>query len=257
MDSNPEKHRRQPGIAAFAAMAEHLARRDGWATPGWARLPEREAWPWWFVTDIRGLHPEALVEPPSSFPPPRCLHHRRSAEARMKAGLGREDTRTLLDDPSEELKARGARAELFLVGGAALAVAYDATRSTLDIDAVFIPSDIVRQAATSVTQRSGLAEDWLNDAVKGFLPGPGPDAQRSYSSGSLIVDVASPPVPARDETIRRPRRNRRWRHPAPLQPARLHHRGRGAGPRRAGVPRSPIPVKVRFLLTEILDSAHA
>jgi hypothetical protein len=53
--------------AAFAAMAEYLARRDGWAVPSWARLPEREAWPWWFVTDLRGLHPRALVESPSSF----------------------------------------------------------------------------------------------------------------------------------------------------------------------------------------------
>ena len=53
--------------AAFAAMAEYLARRDGWAVPSWARLPEREAWPWWFVTELRGLHPRALVESPSSF----------------------------------------------------------------------------------------------------------------------------------------------------------------------------------------------
>jgi hypothetical protein len=53
--------------AAFAAMAEYLARRDGWEVPSWARLPGREAWPWWFVTDLRGLHPRALVESPSSF----------------------------------------------------------------------------------------------------------------------------------------------------------------------------------------------
>ena len=53
--------------AAFAAMAEYLARRDGWTVPSWARLSEREAWPWWFVTDLRGLHPRALVESPSSF----------------------------------------------------------------------------------------------------------------------------------------------------------------------------------------------
>src|ERR1700689_1598884 len=52
---------------AFAAMAEYLARRDGWEVPAWARLPEREAWPWRFVTDLRGLHPRALVESPSSF----------------------------------------------------------------------------------------------------------------------------------------------------------------------------------------------
>jgi hypothetical protein len=53
--------------AAFAAMAEYLARRDGWDVPPWARLPGREAWPWWFVADLRGLHPRALVESPSSF----------------------------------------------------------------------------------------------------------------------------------------------------------------------------------------------
>jgi hypothetical protein len=53
--------------AAFAAMAEYLARRDGWPVPSWARLSERKAWPWWFVTDLRGLHPQALVESPSSF----------------------------------------------------------------------------------------------------------------------------------------------------------------------------------------------
>ena len=28
--------------------------------------------------------------------------------------------------------------------------------------------------------------------MNGFLPGPDPDAQRFYSSDSLIVDVASP-----------------------------------------------------------------
>ena len=39
---------------------------------------------------------------------------------------------------------------------------------------------------------SGPTEDWLNDAVKGFLLGPDPDAQRFYSGDSLIVDVASP-----------------------------------------------------------------
>jgi hypothetical protein len=53
--------------AAFAALAEHLARRDGWRAPKWTRDPAREAMPWWFVTDLRGLHPTALVESPPSF----------------------------------------------------------------------------------------------------------------------------------------------------------------------------------------------
>lgn len=84
-----------------------------------------------------------------------------------------------------------ARADLFLVGGAAIAIAYDGARSTRDLDAVFLPTDVVRQAAAAVAENRGLAKDWLNDAVKGFLPGPDPDAQRYYSSSSLTVDVAS------------------------------------------------------------------
>lgn len=77
----------------------------------------------------------------------------------MSIGLGREDIRALLDDLSAELRARGTRAELFLVGGAAMAVAYDSTRATRDLDAVFVPSDVVRQAAwtrcSSDTRNSG------------------------------------------------------------------------------------------------------
>jgi hypothetical protein len=53
--------------AALAAMAEHLGRRDGWMVPAWALDPQREALPWWFVTDLKGMHPRALVESPSSF----------------------------------------------------------------------------------------------------------------------------------------------------------------------------------------------
>ena len=146
----------------------------------------------------------------------------------MSTGLGREDIRALLDDLSAELAARGARAELFLVGGAALAVAYDATRATRDLDAVFVPTGTVRQAAAAVAQHRGLTEDWLNDAVKGFLPGPDPDAQRFYSSDSLII---------------------------------LLYRNLGFTTVDEGLdlveqayPGRPIPAKVRFLLTEIVDS---
>lgn len=53
--------------AAFAALGEHLARRDGWPAPRWVRDPTLEAMPWWFVTALKGLHPRALVESPLSF----------------------------------------------------------------------------------------------------------------------------------------------------------------------------------------------
>lgn len=53
--------------AALAALAEHLARRDGWPPPTWTTRPSRESSCWWFVTDLAGLHPRALVESPPSF----------------------------------------------------------------------------------------------------------------------------------------------------------------------------------------------
>ncbi len=98
----------------------------------------------------------------------------------MSTGLGREDIRALLDDLSAELAARGARAELFLVGGAALAVAYDATRATRDLDAVFIPTGTVRKAAAAVAQHRGLTEDLPPAAARELIT--------NESTGALTRD---------------------------------------------------------------------
>lgn len=53
--------------AALAALAEHLARRDGWAVPAWARDPARVTDDWWFVTELSGMHAWSLRESPLSF----------------------------------------------------------------------------------------------------------------------------------------------------------------------------------------------
>lgn len=106
-------------------------------------------------------------------------------------GLDRESIASLLQELNDELGRRGAKADLFLVGGAALALAYDAHRSTRDLDAVFLPTDIVRAAAAVLAERHNLPADWLNDAVKGFLPGPDPAATRYFDADHLTVDIAS------------------------------------------------------------------
>jgi len=71
-------------------------------------------------------------------------------------------------------------------------VGYDARRTTRDLDAVFQPKTAVYDAAEAVARRHGLPGDWLNDAVKRFLPGADPEARPVFESDFLRVDVASP-----------------------------------------------------------------
>lgn len=49
----------------------------------------------------------------------------------------------LLSDLGRELDRRGVRAELFVVGGATMALAFNTRRATRDVDAVFEPKSEV------------------------------------------------------------------------------------------------------------------
>ena len=51
-----------------------------------------------------------------------------------------------------ELERRGVVAEMYVVGGAAIALAFDERRATRDIDAVFEPKDVVYEAAAVVAE---------------------------------------------------------------------------------------------------------
>jgi len=105
--------------------------------------------------------------------------------------LSADDIRRLFEELASELDRNGQRAEVFLVGGAAIALCFHARRATRDLDAIFAPADSVRRAAAVVADREGLDPDWLNDAVKGFLRGPDPNAARYFEAPGLLVDVAS------------------------------------------------------------------
>mgnify|MGYP007102557157 CR=1 FL=1 len=105
--------------------------------------------------------------------------------------LGTQDLHTLFQLLSEELERRGETAHLFVVGGAAMALRFDDLRSTRDVDAVFEPVQVVRDAVATVSSSAGLPPDWLNDAVKGFLPGADNNPETVFESSSLLVQVPS------------------------------------------------------------------
>jgi hypothetical protein len=92
----------------------------------------------------------------------------------------------------DELTRQGVRGQIFIVGGAAMALAYSTRRVTKDIDAVFEPKSSIYTAAAHVADELGLPEDWLNDAVKGFMPGRDEHARPVLDIGGIEITTASP-----------------------------------------------------------------
>lgn len=92
---------------------------------------------------------------------------------------------------NQELAASDTHAEVYVVGGAVMCLALRARAATRDVDAWFKPSTLVRQAAARVAARANVPEEWLNDAVKGWLGTQG-TFDRYLEQSHLQVFVAQP-----------------------------------------------------------------
>ena len=106
--------------------------------------------------------------------------------------MDRDEILELLHELADHLEADGIRGELFLVGGAAMALAYSTRRSTTDLDAIFEPKIIIYDLAGIIAHERSLPANWLNDAVKSFLPGADPNARALLDLPGLRVTIASP-----------------------------------------------------------------
>lgn len=84
-------------------------------------------------------------------------------------GFTQKDILKLFELLNDELFRKKIKGELYLVGGAVMSLVFNERASTKDIDGVFRPTKEIRKAVKKIAKDSGYDEDWLNDAVKGFL----------------------------------------------------------------------------------------
>ncbi len=93
----------------------------------------------------------------------------------------------------DRLARRGVVADIYVIGGAAMALAYDSRRSTRDIDAVFQPHGIVLEEARAVAVEIGLPPWWLNEQASAYVaPGGDATAPHVFDHPGLRVSAASP-----------------------------------------------------------------
>jgi hypothetical protein len=116
---------------------------------------------------------------------------RQSAIRSDSVALTQAELRRLFELLDEDLGRSGTQGELFLVGGAAMCLAYSTRPSTQDVDALFRPPAQVREAAARVATRAKVKADWLNDAVKGFMSSRG-DFAPFLALDHLRIMVAQP-----------------------------------------------------------------
>lgn len=106
-------------------------------------------------------------------------------------GLSPERIGELFEALNSELSSGNVVGELYLVGGAVMCLAFNARPSTKDIDGYFAPKELIRKAARAIAEKERLGEDWLNDAVKGFLSSKG-DFDEYLALSHLNVFIARP-----------------------------------------------------------------
>jgi hypothetical protein len=120
----------------------------------------------------------------------------------------------------------GVVADLYVFGGAAMALAYDSCRATRDVDALFKPHGIVLEEALAVAAELGLPRWWLNEQASSYVaPGGDSAAPRVFDHPGLRVFAASPEHLLAMKALAA-RRGARWLIARPL-------------PRGWGTPQSP------------------
>jgi hypothetical protein len=107
--------------------------------------------------------------------------------------LGRAELERAFTALGNRLARRGVIADVFIVGGAAMALAYDASRVTRDVDATFVPHGVVLEESRAVATELALPQWWLNEQASVYVSGKeDPGRRRVFDHPNLRVMAASP-----------------------------------------------------------------
>jgi predicted nucleotidyltransferase len=106
--------------------------------------------------------------------------------------LGRAELEQAFAALGDRLVRRGVVADLFVVGGAAMALAYNANRVTRDVDATFVPHGVVIEEARNVAEAMGLPPWWLNEQASTYVSTQRDDGRREvFDHPGIRVMAAS------------------------------------------------------------------
>ena len=111
----------------------------------------------------------------------------------MPGSLDRDALIELLDDLAGRLERRKVRAQIYIIGGAAMSLAFDRRRTTHDVDArIDAGHGALTEAVLEMARERGLPGTWLNEQATANIPRtPDLRARTVYDSPYLTITGAS------------------------------------------------------------------
>ncbi len=108
--------------------------------------------------------------------------------------LDREALLELLGALADRLRARGVRASVYVIGGAAISLVFDARRATRDIDSVVLEGHgPLMEEVQRLGRERGLPGSWLNEQAAMYVSRCRDDNKAVvFDHPNLVVAAASP-----------------------------------------------------------------
>jgi Nucleotidyltransferase of unknown function (DUF6036) len=108
--------------------------------------------------------------------------------------LDREALLDLLGALADRLRARGVRASVYVIGGAAISLVFDARRATRDIDSVVLEGHgPLMEEVHRLGRERGLPGSWLNEQAAMYVSRRRDDNKAVvFDHSNLVVAAASP-----------------------------------------------------------------